>query len=70
MAMVNWIELMDAEEASDLLRLKPSTLASWRWRGIGPSYIKCGHRVLYDRADLLQWANSNRVSTQDLGGVQ
>jgi hypothetical protein len=64
------MEFLETSEAATLLRIKPTTLVSWRWRGIGPSYIKCGHRVLYDRADLLQWANSNRVATQDTGGVK
>ena len=28
-------------------QVRPSTLASWRSKGIGPSYLKLGGRVLY-----------------------
>ena len=28
-------------------QVKPSTLASWRSKGVGPRYLKLGGRVLY-----------------------
>ena len=37
------------------------TLATWRWQGRGPRYIKFGHRVLYLGADLNQWLDAHVV---------
>ena len=31
------------------------TLATWRWAGRGPRYVKFGHRVLYRGSDLNAW---------------
>lgn len=28
-------------------RISPRTLEQWRWRGMGPRYLKVGSRVLY-----------------------
>lgn len=39
------------------------TLAAWRHKKIGPSYILSGSRVLYKGADLIAWLNANRVDT-------
>ncbi|MGM4902754.1 hypothetical protein AB8B21_27860 [Tardiphaga sp. 866_E4_N2_1] len=38
------------------LPTKPRTLAKWATVGGGPSYRKAGRRVLYERADLWDWA--------------
>ena len=32
-----------------------ATLAQWRWRGVGPAYLKLGRHVRYDWADVEQW---------------
>ena len=39
------------------------TFARWRYEGIGPSYIKMAGAVLYKGADLLDWLDSQRVTT-------
>ena len=37
------------------------TLATWRWAGRGPRYIKFGHRILYGGADLNAWLDERLV---------
>ncbi|MEC9433954.1 MAG: helix-turn-helix domain-containing protein [Pseudomonadota bacterium] len=41
----------------------PQTFARWRSEGKGPAYIKSGSRVIYKGADLLDWLDRRRVST-------
>ncbi|PZU07419.1 helix-turn-helix domain-containing protein [Sphingomonas sp.] len=44
-------------EAASFLRLSPRTLEKQRVVGGGPPFKKFGSRVLYDEADLQEWAN-------------
>ena len=43
-------------EAASFLRLSPRTLEKQRVVGGGPPFKKFGSRVLYDEADLSEWA--------------
>jgi hypothetical protein len=43
-------ELVDNDEAATILRQKPQTLAAWRCDKKGPTYIKVGRRVFYQRS--------------------
>ena len=56
--------LVDDKAAADYLDMKPSTLRSWRCRGVGPVYIKlgCGKRsaVRYDLRDLARFIEQGR----------
>lgn len=45
-------DLLKEHEAASYLKLKPVTLARWRWAGKGPNYYKVGGAVRYKRADL------------------
>ena len=48
---MNEIELLTESEAAELLRLKPKTLARWRWAGTGPRFLKVGGAVRYTTGD-------------------
>jgi hypothetical protein len=54
--------LLTREEAAEYLSnviglpTSPLTLAKWATVGGGPPYRKAGRRVLYERADLWDWA--------------
>lgn len=37
------------------------SLANLRWRGTGPRYVKRGTKVLYKRADVEEWLESQTV---------
>ncbi len=55
-------------EAASYLRLRPSTLARWRYSGGGPSYRKFGTRVVYSQQELEEFAEAaRRSSTSDPG---
>lgn len=53
-------QFLTTAEAADLLRLAPQTLNKWRCIGGGPSYLKIGGRVVYDRGALIEWARATR----------
>ena len=46
------------------------TLAQWRHRGEGPSYIRFGNRVLYRGADLNDWLDSHVVLAVSSRGTE
>ncbi len=43
---------MDQVELASRWRMSPRTLEQWRWRGIGPRYLKIGGRVIYPLAEV------------------
>jgi hypothetical protein len=54
-------EMLTTREAAEFLRIKPSTLITWRFRGKGPPYRKHGGKVLYSVDDLRSWSEARRV---------
>jgi predicted DNA-binding transcriptional regulator AlpA len=43
-------------EVAARLKIKPNTLKDWRWRGIGPCFIRFGDRcVRYRWSDVDAW---------------
>lgn len=49
--------LLDERSAASSLGLTPRTLQSWRWSGIGPSFVRVSARCIrYRISDLEQWA--------------
>jgi predicted DNA-binding transcriptional regulator AlpA len=62
--------LLTESEAAEFLRLKPKTLARWRWAGEGPTYRKIGGAVRYAVSDLEQFLEASaRQSTSDEGAT-
>jgi predicted DNA-binding transcriptional regulator AlpA len=58
--------LLSVYEAARFLGLSVSTLNKRRFTGEGPRFIKLGRRVLYDIADLKEWASERkRQSTSE-----
>ena len=51
-------QFLSNKEAAELLRLNTKTLDNWRWKGVGPRYMKAGTHVLYKLADVLTWLDS------------
>lgn len=54
-------DLLDTDEAAIYLRLDRSTLAKWRSAGVGPAYVKKNAYVRYDRTDLDEWIDRQKV---------
>jgi len=64
-------QYFDEEETGKLLRVTARTVQQWRWRKIGPPYIKLGSpikgkgRILYDYDDIVAWMESQKVKTTE-----
>ncbi len=43
---------LDQNELAERWSLSPRTLEQWRWRGVGPRYLKLGGRVIYRLSDV------------------
>ena len=43
----------------------PGVLATWRWRGVGPPYLKISNRVYYEVEQIEKWIVKHRVKTQE-----
>lgn len=57
---------MNTEQAAHYLGLSPRTLEKLRLTGGGPSYLKPGRRVIYERLELDRWIEATRRrSTSD-----
>ena len=46
---------ISTEELSELLDIPAPSIATWRFRGEGPKYLKLGRHVRYDVSDVEQW---------------
>lgn len=57
-------ERLSPTEAAAYLGVAHFTLAKWRMTGIGPPFLRIGHRIAYRIDDLDSWivANSERAS--------
>lgn len=54
-------EYLTEPEAASLLDVSPRTMQRWRYKGLGPDFIRWGERkVRYTRAALQAWAESRR----------
>ena len=53
---------MTSKEAGTYLRTSDAVLQQWRYLGKGPKYYKLGRKVLYKRADLDAWVESQAVT--------
>ena len=57
-------ELLTPEQAAEYLSLSSQTLAQWRWKTVGPPFVKIGKRaVRYDRSQLEAWAQSQKAES-------
>lgn len=55
--------------AAEQLAVAVATLRRWRQTGRGPRFVKIGHAVRYDPAELREYVESNkRRSTRDEAG--
>lgn len=60
-------KLLTTREVEIMLGLSPNVLSQWRYRGIGPAYIKlgCSHAspVRYSQEAVEAWLAAHMVST-------
>jgi predicted DNA-binding transcriptional regulator AlpA len=58
-------DLLTAEQVSAITGLSEETLAQWRSRKRGISYLKIGRAVRYDPAEVQAYLERCRVSVSD-----
>ena len=55
-------QLLDPQAAANFLGMSAGTLAVWRCtKRYDLPYIKVGHKIMYDVADLLEFLESRKV---------
>lgn len=55
------LELLTDTDVAEILGITVKTLQQWRWKGIGPAYIKVGQGwVRYRPTDVSDWLEENR----------
>lgn len=58
-------KILTPQDVSNYYKTPVGTLANWRWRRVGPKYLKCGRKVFYDKKDVDSFFHSNPVLTID-----
>ena len=58
-------EFMTPKELEQFTGLKMGTLANWRTKNKGPSYLKLGRRVLYTKKEINKWLKKQIVHTDE-----
>lgn len=53
--MIERRNLADTEEVAEYMSKPPRTLEQWRYRGVGPRYLKVGRDVRYRWEDVDAW---------------
>ncbi|MCK8671022.1 helix-turn-helix domain-containing protein [Rhodococcus sp. HM1] len=57
--------LATGDEVAEYLRTSRQQMATWRYRGTGPKYVKVGRRPLYRWSDVEAWLDANTKTRTD-----
>lgn len=57
------MNLLDPPAAAQRLGLVAGTLANWRFRGIGPRFVRVNRQIRYDPRDLDAWVDERKVNS-------
>lgn len=52
-------EYLTPQAVEEWTGIPTGTQAQWRYRGVGPAFIKAGRRVLYSRRTVQEWLEAN-----------
>ena len=53
--------LLPEDVAARELNVKPQTMSSWRYRGVGPSYVRIGKLIFYKPSQLREYIEARVV---------
>ena len=59
--------LLPEGDAAKHLKVKPQTMASWRYRGIGPEYVRVGRLIFYKPSQLRRYIDDRIVRPTGAG---
>jgi hypothetical protein len=62
------MELLGAEQVSEMIGVPVGTLRYWRHSDIGPASFTLGRRVVYRRDEVLRWISERENATRRGGG--
>ena len=51
--------VLTSDQAAKYLNVAPRLMENWRWRKVGPKFLKVGNRIRYDMFDLKSFVSSN-----------
>lgn len=56
-------EYLTTQDLAELLDVRVKTLHNWRYKGVGPRFVKQGGVVRYHRDAIVQWRERHEVIT-------
>lgn len=63
-------KMLRTDEAAEMIGVDRKTLEGWRYRGVGPSFIRLSKRcVKYRMGDMLNFIASKRVAVQGCDNI-
>lgn len=63
-------QLLNNDEAAEMLGISYRTLPVWRVQGRGPKFVKIGKLVRYERSVLQDWIEANTHANTSRSGAQ
>ncbi len=61
--MADLIDTISEAGLAHTLKLKPVTLRSWRRKGEGPPYYRCGRAIRYKLSEVDQWLSKRHYNS-------
>lgn len=61
------IKLLTQHDVAFRWSLSARTLERWRWRGLGPAYVKIGGRIRYRIEDIEEYERLQKFCGADCG---
>lgn len=59
-------DFLTADDVAELIKVRKQTLAVWRIKGQGPTFIKAGRAVRYRRSDVDRWLDGRAMKHTSL----
>jgi predicted site-specific integrase-resolvase len=54
------------DQVAERYQISPDSLKEWRYKGVGPKYLRIGKRVRYREADLERWEQEREAANRAL----
>ena len=54
------------DQVAERYQVSPDSLKEWRYKGVGPKYLRIGKRVRYRMADLERWEQEQEAANRAL----
>ena len=61
---------LTSDQAANYLGVAPRLMENWRWRKVGPTFAKVGHRIRYNLNDLKGFIKAGAVGETEVRGAE